>query len=348
VSLRDRLQKGISEGMLCVAMSIGLRTGLLKVLLEHHESISLEQLAEEAGCKPRYVEEWLGVMTSSGVVEIEPTSQTYSLKPDYRREIGDDPYKNSYVVFSAFFQLAVGASALVQDAFKQHGPLGTSYSDYPEFSDLMDLLRATTCTEESIRKMVDTAPGLRVKLESGVQVCELGAGKGHQSMLMAKMYPKSTFLVTDISEEAVHKGQKIAEKQKLTNTKWKVLDASDVPRSMDDKFEVIFLLDSLHDIPQASQSLRCCKNALVKDGHLVIMDPDMESGHSRNSGTYSTLIYGFSMLHCLPVSLGVPGSQGLGAAWGKDKMKLFCTEAGLRVILCKSTGDGYVMLVCSK
>ena len=117
---------------------------------------------------------------------------------------------------------------------------------------------------------------------------------------------------------------------------------------MDDKFEVIFIIDSLHDIPHASKALRCCKRILKKDGHLIIIEPDMESGHSRNSGAQYTMMYGLSMLHCLPVSLGVPGSQGLGACWGKDRMRLFCTEAGLRVIHCKSTTDGNVMLICSK
>ena len=108
------------------------------------------------------------------------------------------------------------------------------------------------------------------------------------------------------------------------------------------------MCDTLHDIPQASQSLRCCRKALKKDGHLIITEPDMETGHARNSGPYSTMVLGTSLLHSLPVSLGVPGSQGLGAAWGKDKMRLFCQEAGLRVIHCKPMGDGNVMLVCSK
>lgn len=348
IPLKDRLQKGISEGLLCIAMSIGLRTGLIKVLLGHREPISMEQLAEEAGCKPRYVDEWLGVMTSAGVTDMDSTTQTYTLKEQYRRELGDEPSKHPYLVLSTFFQCTMAASPLVQDAFTQHGPLGTSYADYNNFSELMDLFRQSCTSTESIRKMVDLAPGLRVKLESGVQVCEFGAGKGYQARLMAQIYPKSTFLVTDISEEAIHKGQKIAEKQKLTNLKWKVLDASDVPSSMDDKFEVVFVCEALHDIPQASLALRCCKRVLKKDGHLIITEPEMESGHSRNSGSYSTMVYGFSMLHSLPVSLAVPGSQGLGSAWGKDKMRLFCTEAGLRVIHCKSIGDGNVMLICSK
>ena len=55
MSLGERLMNGMSEGLVVIAMSMGLRTGLLRVLLSHNEPISTEQLAEEAGCKPRLV-----------------------------------------------------------------------------------------------------------------------------------------------------------------------------------------------------------------------------------------------------------------------------------------------------
>ena len=134
----------------------------------------------------------------------------------------------------------------------------------------------------------------------------------------------------------------------FTQVTLQVLDASDIPETMDDKFEVVYIWDALHDIPQVGQTLQGIHRILKKDGHLIIVDPDMESGHSRNHGDYSTMIYGISFLHCLPVSMAIPGSQGLGAAWGKDKMRLFCTQAGLRVVQIKSLGDGNIIAICTK
>lgn len=58
--------------------------------------------------------------------------------------------------------------------------------------------------------------------EAGISVCELGAGRGQQAKVMARVWPKSHFLASDISEEAIHKGQQRAEKEKISNLRWKV------------------------------------------------------------------------------------------------------------------------------
>lgn len=127
-----------------------------------------------------------------------------------------------------------------------------------------------------------------------------------------------------------------------------VLDACSLPNSMDDSFDIVYICDALHDMPHASQALKCCHRVLKSDGQLVLLETNMESGHHRNMGPMNTFNYGMSMLHCLPVSLGVPGSEGLGCAWGKDKMRLYCAQAGFKVLHCKVIDDYTVILICVK
>src|SRR5688572_18566471 len=66
----------LNHGALCLMVSIGHRTGLLDVMRNLPASTSAE-IAQKAGLNERYVREWLGAMTTSGVVEVDPTSTHY-------------------------------------------------------------------------------------------------------------------------------------------------------------------------------------------------------------------------------------------------------------------------------
>ena len=48
------------------------------------------------------------------------------------------------------------------------------------------------------------------------------------------------------------------------------------------------------------------------------------------------MYYGFSLLHCTPVSLAA-GGPGLGAVWGEQTAKALLTKAGFRQITVDDT-----------
>lgn len=73
-----RLLEILNDGMLCLMISVGHRTGLLDAMGDGSPRTSAE-LAERAGLSERYVREWLAAMVSGRLVDYESSSRAYTL-----------------------------------------------------------------------------------------------------------------------------------------------------------------------------------------------------------------------------------------------------------------------------
>ena len=73
-----RLIGMLNDAVLALMTSIGHRTGLFDAMASLEPSTSIE-IAEAAGLEERYVREWLGAMTTGGIVDHDPASLTFSL-----------------------------------------------------------------------------------------------------------------------------------------------------------------------------------------------------------------------------------------------------------------------------
>jgi hypothetical protein len=66
-------------GMLTFMIDIGQRTGLFAALADR--PAASDELARTTGLHERYVREWLGALTTGGVLTYEPADATYALPP---------------------------------------------------------------------------------------------------------------------------------------------------------------------------------------------------------------------------------------------------------------------------
>src|SRR5215203_875160 len=74
----DRMVRMLNEALTGLLTSLGHQAGLFDALAATGQATST-QLAEAADCNERYVREWLGGMTVSGIVEHDATTETYRL-----------------------------------------------------------------------------------------------------------------------------------------------------------------------------------------------------------------------------------------------------------------------------
>src|SRR5215210_5698729 len=86
---RDRAKKftgrllDLLDGAAVVQMiAMGNRVGLFDAMAPLGPATSAE-VASAAGLRERYVREWLGAMTTGGVVEYDPGTGTYRLPPEH-------------------------------------------------------------------------------------------------------------------------------------------------------------------------------------------------------------------------------------------------------------------------
>ncbi|KHJ85924.1 hypothetical protein OESDEN_14339 [Oesophagostomum dentatum] len=73
------LQIGI-DGMVSAAIAVGNRLQLFQALAKvgsEESPASAEQVADEVGCKERYVREWLAVMATAGIISVTEDEKFY-------------------------------------------------------------------------------------------------------------------------------------------------------------------------------------------------------------------------------------------------------------------------------
>jgi hypothetical protein len=88
------------------------------------------------------------------------------------------------------------------------------------------------------------------------------------------------------------------------------------------------LFEALHDMPRPVEALSSLRAMLVRDGRALVVDEKTAERFSPAVGDAERLMYGFSVLHCLPVGMVGEGAVGTGTVMRSDTMRRYADEAG--------------------
>ena len=98
-------------------------------------------------------------------------------------------------------------------------------------------------------------------------------------------------------------------------------------------------------------SPRPCQRSrtLKKGSYLSVIDINLHTDLADNADNRTAPSeYGFSLFNCLPTSLSVEGSEGMGAAWGKEKALRMIAEAGFTDVKIAKELGGEVHMIGKK
>jgi trans-aconitate methyltransferase len=166
--------------------------------------------------------------------------------------------------------------------------------------------------------------GLLARLEAGIRVADVGCGTGHCIALMARRFPKSTFVGYDFSEDGIAEARAAA--RGLANASFVVQDVSRLETPA--PFDLITAFDAIHDQSDPAGVLRRIRAALAPDGMFVMIDVWASSQLADNVGVpMAPYLYTMSTMHCMSVSLA-GGGPGLGTAWGHQVAMAMLEAAG--------------------
>lgn len=322
----DRLINALNEGSLCLMTSIGHRTGLFDVMATMPSATS-SAIAEQAGLNERYVREWLGAMTASGVVDHNGGDGTYRLPAEHASLLTRAATPNNIAVFAQYIPLLGAVEDDVVRCFKEGG--GVPYSRYTRFHEVMAEDSGQTVLSSLIEHIIPLLPNMQQKLQQGIRVLDVGCGSGRAMNLLAEMFPNSEFVGIDLSTEAITRAQNEAQQQNLNNVTFFVRDLSRFDEEAEDEqYDLITTFDAVHDQARPLAVLKGIARALKTDG-LYLMQDIHGSSHVHNNTDHpiGSLLYTISCMHCMTVSLA-QGGEGLGAMWGQEKARQLLAEAG--------------------
>ncbi len=329
---------GIMNGAsLAFMISIGHRTELFDKMAGMVPSTS-EQIAENSGLNERYVREWLGAMLAGGIVDYDPATMKYALPPEHAMSITRAAGPGNLGAFAQFFSEIGAIESGIVEAFKNGG--GVPYSEFPRFQELMREESAAVFDGTLLQSTLPLVPGLVARLESGIDVADVGCGAGHAINVMAKAFPKSRFTGYDFSDEGIARGRAEAKELGLSNAMFEAKDAATFDGS--NQFDLITTFDSIHDQAHPRRVLKGIHQALKPDGTYLCVDIAASSDVNDNKDhPLGPFLYTISTMHCMTVSLAL-GGEGLGTAWGEQKARELMAEAGFRDITVKQV-EGDIM-----
>ena len=313
-------------GVLTHLIDIGYQVGLFEA--SRAGPATSEELSARAGLKERYVREWLGAMTTSGIYSYEPESERYSLPEEHAALLTGDTAQNLCPMSRMVDHLGSHLPKLVA-CFRAGG--GIPYSAYrPVFTQCMDDVWRRIYDQQLVGGFVGAVEGLAERLRRGISVLDVGCGSGHAMNVLAREFPGSRFHGYDIAEDAIESARAEAKKMELSNAVFEVADVTDLPG--DRKFDLITAFDAIHDQKSPDAVLRGIHRALAPDGRFLMIEFKFSSRVEDNiRNPFAPMYYGISLMHCMPVSLAA-GGRGLGAVWGEQTARELLEKAGFRTV----------------
>jgi ubiquinone/menaquinone biosynthesis C-methylase UbiE len=323
---------GIYTGSVLTQMiDIGYRTGLFEA--SRQGPATSEVLSERAGLHERYVREWLGAMTTSGIYQYDADTKEYTLPAEHVILLTGGTARNLSPISRLVDELGEQIPTLAE---RFRDGAGIPYEAYrPHFTHSLDDTWRRIYDEQLVDGFLGGFAALTAALEKGMRVLDIGCGTGHAINVLAQEYPHSTFVGYDLAADAIAQAQVEATQMGLSNADFAVMDVTDFPT--EPPFDLIMAFDTIHDLAAPEAVLRRIRQALAPAGAFLMIEFKFNSTVEGNIGNpFAPMYYGISLLHCTPVSLA-SGGPGLGAVWGEQTARQLLTEAGFKDITIADT-----------
>ncbi|MFC3227920.1 class I SAM-dependent methyltransferase [Marinibaculum pumilum] len=325
MEFEERMVGALNEAALMLMLSLGHRSGLLDALAAAGPVDSVG-LAEAAGLQERYVREWLGAMTVAHVVELDAGSGRYRLPAEHAALLTRTGDAN-LAAMAQYIPLLGAVEDDVLACFRDGG--GVPYHRYGRFHEVMAEDSGQTVLPALTDHILPLVPGLTDRLRAGIEVLDIGCGRGLALMQMAAAFPDSAFTGLDLSADAISWAQAEALRRDLHNLRFEIRDLRDFDVTAPEaEFDLVTTFDAIHDQARPLAMLRGIRRALAPDGVYLAQDVN-GSGHHHGDRDHplGTLLYTVSCMHCMSVSLA-QGGEGLGAMWGREMAQRHFREAG--------------------
>jgi SAM-dependent methyltransferase len=334
--LVGRIFNSLNGAMELFTIYVGDRLGFYR-LLHENGPVTSEQLSARSHTHERSTREWLEQQAVSGFIACDPNepdgaSRTYWLPDEYAELFCDPDSLRSVVPMAQILAGTVAPISRLIMAYRETG--GIPYADYG--SDLHEgqaRINRPQFVHLLARDWLGSMPDVVAKLESNqsARVADIGMGEGWSSIAIAKAYPNVHVDGFDLDEASVAAARINAQNEGVEDrVTFEVRDAGDP--SLAGRYDLALAIECIHDMSDPVSALQSMRRLVGNRGTVLIVDEKVADAFTAPGDDVERFMYGFSVLHCLPVGLAEQPSVGTGTVIREGIMRKYAEEAGFRSV----------------
>ena len=329
----ERLFGAALGTMEILSVHLGDRLGWYRALAEGGPA-SPEELVARAGGNLRYAREWLEQQAVYGILEAADSGEggaderRFTLPPGAREVLTDT---SSLGYLGPLARMLVGSAVQMPAllAAYRHGG-GVSWAQLGEDARESQADMNRPWFERELARAlqgVDTVDA--VLRRPGARIADIGCGAGWSSIALSRAYPQASVDGHDVDAPSVS----------LANTNAAAAGvASRVTFSTGDggelaaeaSYDAAFFFECLHDMPQPVAVLAAARRAVKPDGLVIVMDEAVAERFAAPGDDLERLMYGFSLLVCLPDGMAHQPTAATGTVMRLDTLRDYARQAGFR------------------
>jgi SAM-dependent methyltransferase len=325
-ALAERLFTSTLGALELHAVYLGSELGLYATL-DRDGALTSGELAERAGIAPRYAVEWLEQQAVAGLLEADAGEpRRYRLPSDHARVLArpDDP---AHV--APFAHLLAGIGAVIERvAAAYRTGDGVPYAAYGRvFRHGQGHINRPAFTHELPTDWLAAMPDVVTRLEAAARphVADIGCGQGWSTLAVARAFPNAWVDGIDPDPGSIADARRHAADAGLDGrVRFIETDAA----GLEGPYDLILILEALHDMAQPVDALRAAHAALAPGGTVLVVDERVADSFTAPGDEVERMMYGWSVTHCLPTQLAEQPSAALGTVMRAGTVRELADQAG--------------------
>lgn len=331
----DRVFGSVLGAMEALSITLGDRLGWYRALAEYGP-LSSRELARRTGTDERYTREWLEQQAVSGILTVDDTdagaadvsaSDRHFALPAAHAEVLTDETSLDYLAPIPRI-IAAAAAQLPQllEAYRTGG--GVSWQQLGDDGHESQGDANRPWFQQRLAPALASVDSLhQVLSRPGARIADVGCGHGWSTLALARAYPDARVEGFDVDAPSIEAARRHAAEAGLgEHVRFHLVGGEEL--SAEGRFDAAFVFEALHDMPYPVDVLAAIRRTVRVDGEVVIMDEAVAERFAPDGDEVERLMYGYSILLCLPDSLSSPGSVGTGTVMRQSTLERYAREAG--------------------
>lgn len=344
-ALTTRLPQATIHALELYGIYLGKELGLYEAL-KSGRRITPPELARAAGIAPRYAREWLEQQAVAGFVRVEsPTApaeaRRYWLPAEHTNVLVAEDHPAHLAPLAQMVAGIGGALERVVNAYRSGG--GVAYPHLgAAFRAGQAGINRPAFLSDLITRWIPALPDLHSALTSTrMRVADVGCGAGWSTLAMARAFPLADVVGFDVDPASVYDAQRNATEQGIA-VRFDIRAAAAV--ADDGPFDLVLVLVALHDMGRPEEALCAIREALKPGGSVLIADEKVGEHFHAPADDLERLMYGWSIVHCLPLAMADRPSAAIGTVIRADTVRALGKASGLPRVEVVPVDGGFFRL----